>query len=129
MDTPPFQLRELTGRFAVARLEADAPIPDWTSARSSSFISITRTNDELSIVAPEDVVPNNVKAERDFIAFAVVGPLDFSLTGILARLTAALAEASIPVFAVSTFDTDYLLVRAAHREAARSALGGVASLC
>lgn len=128
MDTPPLQLRELAGRFAVARLEADAPIPDWANARSSSFISITRTNGELSIVASDDVVPNNVKAERDFIAFAVVGPLDFSLTGILAQLTAALAEASIPVFAISTFDTDYLLVRAAHRDGARSALGRVASL-
>lgn len=128
MDSTRLQLRELPGRFVVARLTADAPIPDWAGASNTPLLSITRTNDELSIVAPNDVVPNDVRAERDFIAFAVVGPLDFSLTGILARLTAALAEASIPVFAISTFDTDYLLVRAAHREATRAALGGVATM-
>lgn len=128
MDTPPLQLRELAGRFAVARLEPNAPIPDWASAPAAPLLSITRTADELSIVAPDGVVPDEVKAERDFIAFVVVGPLDFSLTGILARLTAALAKASIPVFAISTFDTDYLLVRAAQREAARSALGRVAMM-
>lgn len=128
MNSTPLQLRELEGRFAVARLEAAAPIPDWGNPGRGSLISITRTRDETSIVAPDDVVPNDVRAERDFIAFAVIGPLDFSLTGILAQLTAPLAEASIPVFAISTFDTDYLLVRAAHREAARGALGRVAML-
>lgn len=128
MDPTYLNLRELEGRFAVARLEASTSIPDWANPRGSSLISITRTRDELSIVAPNEIVPNDISVERDFIAFDVVGPLDFSLTGILARLTAALAEASIPVFAISTFDTDYLLVRAADRDDARIAVGRVAAI-
>lgn len=117
----PLQLEWLPGRYAVCRLEADAQIPAWmseafqragpSSARSETFSSITRTDRELSIVCDEAIVPNGVRAERDFAALRVVGTLDFSLTGVIARLTVPLADAGVPVFVVSTFETDYLLIR------------------
>lgn len=110
----------LDGRFAVARLEPGAPIPEWASAGALS--SVTRTRDELSIVCAAASVPGEVKAERDWRCLAVAGPLDFSEVGILAELTAALAEAGISLFALSTYDTDYLLVRAADLEGALAAL-------
>jgi NAD+ diphosphatase len=102
---------ELPGRFAVARLPAGAEVPPW-AASGGAFVSVTRTADELSITCPQDAVPPDVRAERDLAALRVEGPLDFGLTGILAGLSAPLADAGIPVFAVATYDTDYLLVPA-----------------
>lgn len=106
-------LRTLPSRLAVCRLDATATIPSWVQlGTSSSFLSVTRTDDELSIVCAQDVVPSDVKAERDWTALKVMGPLDFALTGILASLANPLGKAGISIFAMSTFDTDYLLVRA-----------------
>ena len=99
----------LPGRFAVARLDPSADLPAWVPA-AAPFVSVARTADELSITCPQDAVPAGVAAQRDLAALRVEGPLDFGLTGILAALTAPLAEAGIPVFAVATYDTDYLLV-------------------
>ena len=110
----------LPGRFAVGRLAADAPIPEW--AKGGPFVSITSTADELSIVCLQESMPPDAQAERDFRAFKVEGPLDFSLTGLLANLSGALAAATISLFAVSTFDTDYILVRDADLERAIAAL-------
>lgn len=101
-------LTKLPHELAVARLTADALIPDW--ALTSDFFAITRTEDELSVVCPQDNVPVGVQQARGWRALKVAGPLDFALTGILAGLAAPLAAASIPIFAISTFDTDYLLV-------------------
>ena len=106
-------LRVLPGRLAVCRLEADQPVPAW--ALSSGFLSVTRTETELSIVCAEARVPHEVPAERGFRAFQVAGPLEFSLTGVLESLLDPLARASIPVFVLSTYDTDYVLVREADR--------------
>ena len=103
------RLRALLGRLAVCRLPADVPIPSW--ALAGGIVSITRTNDELSIVCPEERVPAEVKAERGWRALQVVGPLDFALTGVLAALVVPLAEAGVSIFALSTYDTDYVLVR------------------
>lgn len=72
---------------------------------------MTRTPYELSIVCEADAVPDEVQAERGWSAVAVQGPLDLNLTGILARLAAPLEAAGISIFAVSTYDTDYILVR------------------
>ena len=77
----------------------------------SGFCSVTRTHDELSIICAQDAVPSDVRAERDRRLLGVDGPLDFSLVGILAQLSTTLADAGISIVAVSTFDTDYLLVR------------------
>lgn len=86
--------------------------------QSAAIWSITRTPDELSIVCPVDVVPTGVRREGPFGAFMVEGPLDFALTGILSRLSGPLASAGIPIFVVSTFDTDYILVPAGKAPAA-----------
>ena len=101
-------LRVLTGRFAVARLEPEAAVPDWAGGEVTC---IARTPKELSIVCAEDQIPDSVRSNRPWRCLEVAGPLDFSEIGILSSLTATLAEAGISVFVFSTFDTDYLLVR------------------
>jgi uncharacterized protein len=113
------RLRALPGTLAICRLGPDEAIPAWASG---SLVSITRTADELSVVCDEAAVPGEVRAERGWRALQVEGPLDFALTGVLAALTTPLAGAAIPIFAVSTFDTDYLLVRAQDLSPATSAL-------
>jgi hypothetical protein len=105
----PLSLTLLPGRHAVCRLPPDAPLPDW--ALRGAFTSITRTAEELSLVCPEEVVPPTVRREAGWRCLRVAGTLDFSLMGVLAGLTGALAQAGVPVFALSTFDTDYLLVK------------------
>jgi hypothetical protein len=100
----------LPDNYSICRLEPAADIPPW--ALAGNFFSITRTEEELSLVCSQEVVPDGVLCEKGWRCIMVVGPLDFSLTGILASLIASLAEAGISVFAISTFDTDYLLVKA-----------------
>jgi hypothetical protein len=119
---PQLSLSILQGRFAVCRLEKEQAVPEWEVR--GDFVSITRTVDELSVVCLEDEVPQNVRCEKGWRCFKVQGPLDFSLTGVLASLTAPLAEAKITVFALSTFDTDYLMVKEKDLEAAISVLTG-----
>jgi hypothetical protein len=99
----------LDGSFAVCRLPADAPVPGWTS--NGPFFSITRTHDELSIVCMQEAVPEDVHSERGFRALRVNGPLAFSMVGVLVSLLTPLADAGISVFVLSTFDTDYLLIK------------------
>ncbi len=96
--------------FAVCRLDRETPVPSW--AQTGDFSSITRTRDELSIVCLQRSVPSGFQYEADWRCLKVEGPLDFALIGILASLTTPLAQAGISLFAVSTYDTDYLLVRA-----------------
>lgn len=99
----------LPDRLAVCRLGADAAIPQWSCR--GAFSSVTRTTDELSVVCPQDTVPPGVRCEPGWRAFKVSGPLDFGLTGVLVAIAAPLAEAGIAVFTVSTYDTDYVLVK------------------
>lgn len=103
------QLTVLPGVLAVCRMAADAPIPAW--ATSGPFTCITRTGDELSVVCAAECVPHEATAERSWACLKVAGPLDFALTGVLAGLAAPLADVGIPIFVVSTYDTDYLLVK------------------
>jgi hypothetical protein len=103
------QLYVLDELYAIVRLEPDAELPAWL--RGGHFWSATRTDSELSLVCPQDDVPTDASAERGFCAFEVAGPLDFSLTGVVASLVTPLAEEEIPLFVLSTFETDYLLVR------------------
>ena len=98
----------LDGTFAVCRLEPAAPLPSWPRG---AFVSITRTPDELSIVCDESSVPDDVRAERDWCALRVEGPIPFEVTGVAAAITAPLGAAGISVFLIATFDTDYLLVK------------------
>lgn len=106
---PKLTLSILPDPFAVCRLSPDADIPAWT--RNEEFYSITRSRDELSIVCMSKDVPENIRAECDWRALKVRGPLDFSLTGIFAAIINPLSEAKIPIFAISTYDTDYIFIR------------------
>jgi uncharacterized protein len=114
------QLYALDELYAIVRLEPDADVPVW--ARTGHFWSITRSDSELSIVCPQDDVPTDASAERGWCALEVAGPLDFSLTGVVSSLVAPLAEEEIPLFLISTFETDYLLVREADLHRAVEAL-------
>ncbi len=109
------QLAVLPGRFAVCRLGADAPLPDWAGG---TFVSFTRAPGELSIICEEGVVPREVQAERGWRILQVAGPLDFTTTGVVLRLAAPLAQALISIFACSTYDTDYLLLKEKDLDAA-----------
>jgi hypothetical protein len=113
-------LRALPERFAVCRLKRDSALPDW--ALRGGFFSVTRTDDELSIVCAEENVPQEVRAERGWRCLMVLGPFAFSDIGVLSSLTEPLARAGISLFAISTFDTDYLLVKQENLEKARAAL-------
>ena len=121
MTDPRLILSLLPETLAVARLPADAVLPGWVDW-SDPFVTVSRTRDELSVVCPEARLPDNLKAERGWRGFKVEGPLDFALTGILSRLASPLAEAAISIFAISTFDTDYLLVRTRDLDAAVAVL-------
>ncbi len=108
--------------FAVCRLEGDAPLPDW--ALGGSFSSLTRTQEELSIVCVQANVPEGVRCEKGWRSLKLHGPLDFSLKGVIASIAETLARAGIGVFAISTFDTDYFLVKDEDLGSALSALEG-----
>ena len=105
----PLELRVLPDRLAVCRLPAASALPDW--AVSGGLSSATWTADETSIVCAEAGVPLGVTADLGWRALAVAGPLDFGLTGILLSIAQPLAEAGVSVFALSTYDTDYVLVK------------------
>ena len=111
------QLEVLAPEFSVCKMGAHDPIPDGLAERAYCFIG--RTPDELSIVCESAAAPAAAAEREDgWRALKVAGPLDFGLVGILAKICQALADAAIPVFAISTYDTDYVLVKAGSFEAA-----------
>jgi hypothetical protein len=95
--------------LGVCRLSPKDDIPSW--GLSGKFFSITRTGEELSVVCEEQYIPEGINCECGWRALKVEGPLEFSLTGILAKISGVLAEAGVSIFAVSTYDTDYILVK------------------
>jgi hypothetical protein len=113
VSAPRLRLRETPWRLAIVRFPAGDPLPAWVLHEGATFWSITRTPDELSIVCPEEDLPPSVteNVDRDWRAFQVIGPLPFGLTGVVSGLTSPLAAAGIPVFVLSTYDTDYVLVK------------------
>jgi uncharacterized protein len=113
-------LTMLRETFALCRLGPDDPLPLW--AATGPFTSITRTPDELSIVCPATSVPPDTHAVRDWRCLKVDGPLDLSLTGIMAALSGQLAAAGIAIFPIATYDTDYIFVREADTGRAVEAL-------
>jgi hypothetical protein len=118
--TTELALTILPGIYAVSRLPSEAIVPDW--ALGGQFSSITRTDEELSILCPQRHVPEGIQHEPDWRCLKVEGPLSFSLTGILASLLGPLAEAEVGVFAISTYNTDYILVKAESLKEAINAL-------
>lgn len=99
----------LEATYAICRLGPQAAVPAW--AGDAPFTSITRTGDELSIICAEANIPEEVKSDRGWRCFKIEGPLDLSLTGVLSSLLGPLAEAKVNILAISTYDTDYFLVK------------------
>ena len=117
----PIHLREFPGTYSVVRLDPNSEIPIW--AYKSLFFSISKTDDELSVVCESSVIPEgDFKREDDWKCIKVAGPLDFSLTGILSSIAGPLAAAKISIFAISTFDTDYILVKQNNLSEAKAVL-------
>lgn len=119
--SPNLPLVLLPDTLAICRLEADAPVPGWVND-SGGFVTVSRTTEELSITALQRVVPPEVRCERDYRAFRVRGPLPLDLIGILAAIANPLADAGLGIFAISTFDTDYVLVKSGDLAVAVAAL-------
>ena len=109
MDQQHVKLWVVGGTYAVCKLDHSAELPVW--AMRSDLLSITRTMDELSVVCDQTEIPNGVTCERDWRCLKVAGPLNFELTGVLASLASPLAEAGVSIFAISTYETDYVLVK------------------
>jgi hypothetical protein len=113
-------LSVIPDKLAICSLDIDSPVPSWAS--EEGFFSITRTDDELTVVCPELRVPAEIKSEKNWRAIKIRGPLDFSLTGILASIATPLAENGISIFAISTFQTDYVLLKEENLERALNIL-------
>jgi uncharacterized protein len=105
----PFEFRKLPGSFAICQLPPNAPLPAFNVI--GPFTSMTRTGDELSIVCLTDQVPDKAKYEAPWICLELEGPFPFSQVGVLASFIDPLARCGVPILAISTFDTDYVLVR------------------
>ena len=120
MPAPSLTLTVLPDTLAVCQLPAGSALPAW--ATSGRFWALLGTDEELSVVCLATAVPAGVKQETGWRALRFEGPFDFALTGILAAVAAPLAEAAISIFALSTFNTDYVLVRQTQLEAAMACL-------
>jgi uncharacterized protein len=114
------KFRRIAGAFAICRLPPDAPIPAW--AQAVPFFAITRSAEELSIVCLAGKVPQDVRADSGWACFKLEGPFPFLQSGILVSFIGPLAQNGIPIFAISTFDTDYVLLKEEFVDAALSVL-------
>lgn len=110
------KLKLLEMDLSICQVERELSIPDW--AYKGEFFSLTKTFDEISIVCSTELVPNDTKQESGFQALMVEGPLDFSLVGVLNSILEKLKQEEISVFVISTFNTDYILVKKAKVELA-----------
>jgi len=122
MDAAHFAFRVHHERLAIARLAPDAPVPPWALG---DFVTISRTATELSVLCAEVHVPADVLQVRNRVALGIVGVVPMTTIGLLAGLCTALATAGVPVFVISTYDTDYLLVTAERLDDTRRALEGL----
>jgi uncharacterized protein len=113
---PVFKFRQLPGRLAVVRLDGKASVPDWAS--QGAIVATVRRSGELSVVCDESAVPDGCRAERGWIALQLEGPFAFTMTGVLASFLDPLGAAGVPVFVLSTFDTDVVMVKGEQAERA-----------
>lgn len=116
------RLSILAETYGVCRLSPTAPTPDWCQTSDQTLVSITKTCEELSIVCPDRLIPSGVQCEKSWKAIKVCGELDFGQIGIICSLSAPLAHNSIPVFIISTFNTDYILVKQQYIDRTKSIL-------
>lgn len=103
------KLKLFLEEYAVCRLNSNSKIPTWIDTKN--FYSITKTDDELSVVCSNNNIPSDVKSEKEWRILKILGPLDFSLIGILSKISGLLADNKISIFAISTYDTDYILIK------------------
>lgn len=115
------ELEQLEGELAICRLEPGEAVPSWASG---GLVATVRSGEELSVVCDAASVPEGVRADRGWRALRVSGTLDLAMTGVLVRILEPLAVAEVPIFAVSSFDTDYVLVPGARLGDAVAALAG-----
>ena len=114
------RLRILDGQFSIHRLSIDSVIPP--EVYESDFFSIVKASDEISIVCDSSILLTAEKSNHGWICLKFIGPLDFSLTGVLSGISKVLAKANISIFALSTYNTDYILVEAINITDAEQAL-------
>jgi hypothetical protein len=114
------KFRELPGLYAIVRFAPGTTIPDW--ATKGNFTSITRTADELSVVCSAQNIPADLASQPRWICLKLDGPFAFSQTGILLSFIEPLSCRNVPIFAISTYDTDYVLVQEEHSQSAFDAL-------
>ena len=110
----------IKGSFTIHRLSPGSKIPD--NVLQCSFYSISKTDQELSIVCPSSLPVNSENSDTGWSCLKVLGPFDFSLTGVIANISGNLAKAEISIYAISTFDTDYILVKSDNLEEAKKVL-------
>jgi hypothetical protein len=103
------KLSIVPNKFAVCRMDPDREMPFW--AKNDIFFAITRTVDEWSVVTLQNLVPLGVKAQKEWRLIKILGPMDFTLVGVLNNISTPLAKAGISIFVISTYDTDYILVK------------------
>ena len=104
-------LQTLKDVLAVCRLEPNKGVPNWVRFDKNDFTSVTQTPDEFSIVCNQSLVPFDVKAEKNWRVIRIKGQLDFSLVGILKKVICPLSENKISIYTISTYDTDYILIK------------------
>ena len=114
------KIKLLDGTYAVCQMENIEKVPSWVEEKG--FFSVTKTEDEISVVMLQDKISKDIKAEKDWRILKVEGTLDFSLIGILAKISSVLAENQISIFVISTFNTDYILVKEEKIEKAMAVL-------
>jgi hypothetical protein len=110
----------LPEHLSICRLEADALVPAWIE--KGTFVSVTRTREELTVICPQEHVPAEVKLSRNWRALKLEGPFDLDLVGLLVSVAAPLAQAGVGILPVGTYETDYVLVRQDQLDAAIRAL-------
>lgn len=103
------KLKVLPIQLAISQIDPKDVIPSWATA--GAFWSLTKTEDELSVVCETSSVPFGINSNSGWRALMVQGPLDFSLVGVMAEISNALAAAGVSIFVISTFDTDIILVK------------------
>jgi len=127
MTSKKLTLSILPEKFGICHFAAKSPIPDW--ATSGKFFSITKTDQELSIVYPQDKIPGGVLFERDWRAFRLEGIIDgIYAVGIIASLSKPLADNGISIFNISTYETNYILVEEKNLEKAKEILSAICKI-
>ncbi|TWB65675.1 hypothetical protein FBZ87_1194 [Nitrospirillum amazonense] len=113
-------LRHLDGRYALVQFPPDTPVPNWWEG--DGFTALARDDEELTLICREERVPQDVKADRDWVCLKFIGPFAFDQAGILLSVIRPLSENGIGVFVTSTFNTDHLMIQAENRDRTLSLL-------